>query len=124
LAEAIVNARLGDTWEAVSAGTKPAGYTHPLAIQVLAEIGIDHIGRSKHADEFRGVDFDVVITVCDDAAENCPIWLGKGKRVHIGFDDPAKFEGTNEQLMVVFRRVRDEIAEKIPAYLTSRETML
>jgi arsenate reductase len=124
LAEAIVNARLGDTWEAVSAGTKPAGYTHPLAIQALAEIGIDHRGRSKHADEFRGVDFDVVITVCDDAAENCPVWLGKGKRVHIGFDDPAKSEGTNEQLMVVFRRVRDEIAEKIPAYLTSRETML
>jgi arsenate reductase len=124
LAEAIVNARLGDTWEAVSAGTKPAGYIHPLAIQALAEIGIDHQGRSKHADEFRGVDFDVVITVCDDAAENCPVWLGKGKRVHIGFDDPAKSQGTNEQLMVVFRRVRDEIAEKIPAYLISWESML
>ena len=117
MAEAIVNARLGETWEAVSAGTNPAGHTHPLAIQVLAEIGIAHTGRSKHADEFRGVDFDVVITVCDDAAENCPVWLGKGRRVHIGFDDPAKTRGTDEQVLAVFRRVRDEIVEKIPAHL-------
>ena len=117
MAEAIVNARLGETWEAVSAGTKPAGYTHPLAIKALSEIGIEHVGRSKHTDEFRGVDFDVVITVCDDAAENCPVWLGKGKRVHIGFDDPAKAEGTDEQVMDVFRRVRDEIADRIPPFL-------
>ena len=119
MAEAIVNTRLGETWEAVSAGTKPAGYTHPMAIKALAEIGIVHAGRSKHADEFRGVDFDVVITVCDDAAENCPVWLGKGKRVHIGFDDPAKAEGNDEQVLAVFCRVRDEIADKIPAYLIS-----
>jgi len=117
MAEAIVNARLGETWEAVSAGTKPAGYTHPLAIKALSEIGIEHVGRSKHTDEFRGVDFDVVITVCDDAAENCPVWLGKGKRVHIGFDDPAKADGTDEQVMDVFRRVRDEIADRIPPFL-------
>ena len=117
MAEAIVNARLGETWEAVSAGTKPAGYTHPLAIKALSEIGIEHVGRSKHTDEFRGVDFDVVITVCDDAAENCPVWLGKGKRVHIGFDDPAKTDGTDEQVMDVFRRVRDEIADRIPPFL-------
>ena len=117
MAEAIVNARLGETWGAVSAGTKPAGYTHPLAIKVLAEIGIEHAGRSKHTDEFRGIDFDVVITVCDDAAENCPVWLGKGKRVHIGFDDPAKADGSEEQVLVVFRRVRDEIADRIPPFL-------
>ena len=117
MAEAIVNARLGETWEAVSAGTKPAGYTHPLAIKALSEIGIEHVGRSKHTDEFRGVDFDVVITVCDDAAENCPVWLGKGKRVHIGFDDPVKAGGTDEQVMDVFRRVRDEIADRIPPFL-------
>ena len=119
IAEAIVNARLGDVWEAVSAGTQPAGYTHPKALAALAEIGIQHTGRSKSADEFRGVDFDVVVTVCDDAAENCPIWLGKGKRVHIGFDDPAKAKGDDEQIMSVFRRVRDEIAEQIPAYLNN-----
>jgi arsenate reductase len=119
LAEAIVNARLGDAWEADSAGTQPAGYVHPKALAALAEIGIQHTGRSKSADEFRGVDFDLVVTVCDDAAENCPVWLGKGKRVHIGFDDPAKAEGSDEQVMAVFRRVRDEIAGKIPAYLQS-----
>lgn len=119
IAEAIVNAHLGETWQAISAGTQPVGYTHPLATQALAEIGIQHTGRSKHADEFKGVDFEVVITVCDDAAENCPVWLGKGRRVHIGFDDPAKAVGSQEQVLQVFRRVRDEIAEKIPAYLSS-----
>ena len=119
IAEAIVNAHLGETWQAVSAGTQPAGYTHPLTALALAEIGIQHTGRSKHADEFKGVDFDVVITVCDDAAENCPVWLGKGRRVHIGFVDPAKAVGSQEQVLQVFRGVRDEIAEKIPAYLSS-----
>ena len=117
LAEAIVNARLGDAWQAVSAGTKPAGYVHPKALAALAEIGITHTGRSKSVDEFRGVDFDVVVTVCNDADENCPVWLGKGKRAHIGFDDPAKAEGSDEQVMAVFRRVRDEIDQQIPAYL-------
>ena len=72
MAEAIVNARLGDAWEAYSAGTRPAGYVHPLALRALAEIGIVHNGRSKHADEYRDVPFDLVVTVCDDAAENVP----------------------------------------------------
>jgi len=117
MAEAIVNNRLGETWEAVSAGTKPAGYTHPLAIKALAEIGIEHVGRSKHTDEFRGIDFDVVITVCDDAAENCPVWLGKGKRVHIGFVDPAKASGTDDQVFEIFEQVRDEIMDRILPFL-------
>lgn len=112
LAEAIVNARLGDTWEAVSAGTKPAGYVHPKAIAALAEIGIQHTGRSKLADEFRGVDFDLVVTVCDSAAEECPIWLGKGKRVHHSFPDPAKTDAMDD-----FRQVRDDIARVIPGIL-------
>lgn len=117
MAEAIVNARLGDEWEAVSAGTQPAGYVHPRALAVLSEIGIQHTGRSKLADEFRGVDFDLVVTVCDDAAENCPVWLGKGKRVHLGFPDPAKATGTDEEVMNAFRRVRDDIALKVPELL-------
>lgn len=112
MAEAIVNARLGETWEAVSAGTKPAGYVHPKAIAALAEIGIQHSGRSKLADEFRGLDFDLVVTVCDSAAEECPVWLGKGKRVHHSFPDPAK---TND--MDDFRKVRDAIAQIIPQIL-------
>lgn len=120
MAEAIVNARMGETWEAVSAGTVPAEKVHPLAIKVLAEIGIQHQGRTKLAEEFRGVDFDTVVTLCEDAAENCPVWLGKGKRVHIGFDDPAKALGSDEQVLGEFRRVRDEIAGQIPAYLLTR----
>jgi arsenate reductase len=109
MAEAIVNARLGDSWQAVSAGTKPAGYVHPKALAALAEIGIRHAGRSKLADEFREVDFDLVVTVCDSAAEECPLWLGPGKRVHHSFPDPAKAEGTDAEVMNVFRTVRDDI---------------
>ncbi|MEZ0397398.1 MAG: arsenate reductase ArsC [Anaerolineales bacterium] len=116
MAEAIVNARMGDTWQAVSAGTKPAGYVHPKAIAALAEIGIQHEGRSKQADEFRGEDFDLVVTVCDSAAEECPVWLGKGKRVHHSFFDPAKTDD-----MADFRRVRDEIAQIIPQILAQHE---
>ena len=108
LAEALVNARLGNTWEAVSAGTKPAGYVHPKALAVLEEIGIQHAGRSKLADEFRGVAFDLVITVCDSAAEECPLWLGKGKRIHHGFPDPAKTDDFED-----FRAVRDAIEREI-----------
>jgi arsenate reductase len=113
MAEAIVNTRLSDRWQAFSAGTAPAGYVHPKALAVLSEIGIQHQGHSKLADEYRDVDFDLVITVCDDAAENCPVWLGKGKRVHLGFPDPAKMEGTEDKIMQVFRSVRDDIERRV-----------
>jgi arsenate reductase len=108
MAEAIVNFYLGKSWEAVSAGTKPTGYVHPKALAVLAEIGIQHQGRSKTVDEFRGVDFDLVVTVCDSAAEECPVWLGKGKRVHHSFPDPAKTDDMND-----FRNVRDAMEREI-----------
>jgi arsenate reductase len=117
MAEAIVNARLGDQWEAVSAGTRPQGYVHPLALRALEEIGIHHQGRSKSADEFRDADLDLVVTVCDSAAEECPVWLGKGKKVHRGFVDPFNAEGTDEQRMELYRRVRDQIALEIPGLL-------
>ncbi len=117
MAEAIVNARLGGMWEAVSAGTRPAGYVHPKALAALSEIGIQYTGRSKLADEFRGMDFDLVVTVCDSAAEECPVWLGKGKRVHRNFPDPAKAEGTDDEMMQVFRSVRDAIEREIVAIL-------
>lgn len=119
LAEAIVNARLDGRWQAFSAGTKPAGYVHPLAIKALAEIGIQHQGRSKHVDEYRGVDFDQVITVCDSAAEECPVWLGPGRRVHMGFPDPAKATGTDDEVLSVFRQVRDDIEHRILEYIES-----
>ena len=117
LAEAIVNARMGDEWEAVSAGTSPSGYVYPNAVRVLREIGIEHQGRSKSADEFRAVPFDLVVTVCDSAAEECPVWLGPGKRVHLGFPDPAKATGTDEEVLAVFRAVRDDMLVKIPDLL-------
>jgi arsenate reductase len=117
MSEAIVNSRLGDRWQAVSAGTRPTGYVHPKALQALQEIGIQHEGRSKPADEFRDVEFDVVVTVCDSAAEECPVWLGKGRRVHHSFPDPAKVQGSDEEVMNAFRSVRDAIAVEIPELL-------
>lgn len=117
MAEALVNARLGDQWRAFSAGTQPSGYVHPLAINALDEIGIQHSGKSKHADTFRDIGFDLVITVCDAAAEQCPVWLGRGTKQHIGFVDPAEATGTEEEKMAVFRQVRDEIEEQIVAFL-------
>ena len=116
MAEAIVNARLGETWEAFSAGTRPSGTVHPLALAALAEIGIQHAGRSKPVGEFRGVDFDLVVTLCDPAEKECPVWLGKGKRIHRDFPDPAR---TGE--MDDFRQVRDDIAHEIIALLEKYE---
>jgi arsenate reductase len=119
MAEAIVNARLGDRWLAFSAGTKPAGYVHPLALRVLKDIGIEHQGESKSTEQFKGVEFDLVVTVCDDAAENCPVWLGKGNRVHLGFPDPAKAQGSDEEILKIFRTVRDDMLQKVPALLAN-----
>jgi arsenate reductase len=121
MAEAIVNARYPE-WKAYSAGTKPAGYVHKLAIEVLNEIGISHSGESKQIDELPTKDFDVVVTVCDSAAEECPVWPGKaGKRVHHGFVDPAKAEGTLEERKQVFRQVRNEMLEVIPKILNGED---
>ena len=117
MAEAIVNARFGDEWQAVSAGTDPAGYVHPMALRALAEVGIDHQGRSKSAGEFHGQPFDLVITVCDDAAENCPFWPGLGRQAHLGLPDPARATGTEDQVLAAFRAVRDRLAAEMPALL-------
>lgn len=119
MAEALINHKLDDTWQAMSAGTEPSGYVHPMAIRALEEIGIDHSGESKHISDLPTSEFDSVVTVCDDAAENCPVWLGQGKRVHIGFPDPAKAEGTDEEIMAVFRSVRDDIENRVLDYLSA-----
>ncbi len=116
IAEAIVNARYPE-WRAFSAGTRPTGYVHPLAIRVLNEIGIAHTGVSKSVELFRDEEFDLVVTVCDDANEECPVWLGKGERIHKSFRDPARIDGTEEEKLSVFREVRDEIAGNIPPLL-------
>jgi len=117
MAEAIVNARYPE-WKAYSAGTKPTGYVHPKAIQALKEIGIKHSGQSKQINQLHTKDFDLVVTVCDSAAEECPVWPGKaGRRVHHSFVDPAKAEGTDEEQMAVFRQVRREMLGIIPQLL-------
>jgi arsenate reductase len=109
IAEGWLRARAGDRFEVYSAGSNPSGKVLPGAIQALAEIGIDISGaRSKSMTEFLGQPFDYVITVCDNAAENCPVFPGPGKRYHRNFTDPAKYPP--EQQLEVFRRVRDEIA--------------
>ncbi|HSO13793.1 MAG TPA: arsenate reductase ArsC [Anaerolineales bacterium] len=123
MAEAIVNAKYGREWKAYSAGTQPAGYVHLKAIQALNEIGIEHEGKSKHIDELSTKDFDLVVTVCDSAAEECPVWPGRaGKRIHHSFMDPAKAEGADEKQMQVFRSVRGEMLEVIPNILKGENT--
>jgi arsenate reductase (thioredoxin) len=117
MAEAIVNARYPE-WKAFSAGTRPAGYVHEFAIEALSELGITHSGESKHINDLPTKDFDLVVTVCNSAAEECPVWPGQaGKRVHHDFFDPAKADGTLEERMQVFRQVRNEMLEVIPELL-------
>ena len=107
--------------EVHSAGTAPAPRINPHAVLAMKEVGIDiSAGSPKNVQVFLGQSFDYVITVCDDADKNCPNFTGKvGKRVHIGFVDPAKATGTEEQVMAVFRRVRDEIKDKFAVYYTN-----
>jgi arsenate reductase len=121
LAEGILRAALGDRYRVASAGSKPAGYVHPLAIRALDEIGLDiSAHHSKHLDEFLDQDVETVITVCGNADQACPMFPGQLNRHHFPFDDPAHAEGTEEEQMAVFRRVRDEIRRVFEAYAAGR----
>jgi arsenate reductase len=116
-----VNERAGAAWEAFSAGTRPAGFVHPFALRALQEIGIDASqARSKSVDEFREQDFHFVVTVCDQASEECALWLGAGKRFHIGFPDPAKAVGSEAEVISTFRSVRDSIESRVLEFLKAR----
>lgn len=119
MGEAMINHFLGDHWQAFSAGTRPGGAVHPMAIRVLNELGIMHQGRSKSVNEFSGQPFDVVITVCDDAAENCPIWTGQGRRAHLSFPDPAQAAGSEIEVVNAFRSIRDDMRQRLIPYLES-----
>ena len=122
MAEGLVNHLLGDRWEAYSAGTAPTGHVHSLAIQAMAELGIDiSRQRSKSVDEFRDTNFDLVITVCDQAAQNCPLWLGPGQVKHMGFPDPAAAIGSEAERLEVFRQVRDGLYQEVLRYLEEAE---
>jgi arsenate reductase len=121
IAEGLVNRFLSEQWQAYSAGTQPTGYVHPLAVEVMSDLEIDISGhRSKSVDEFLDTEFDVVITVCDDAAENCPAWLGSGRVAHLGFPDPAKAAGSEMEQLAVFRRVRDDMRKMVLSYLIEK----
>ncbi len=117
LAEGILRAAAGDLIDVHSAGSKPAGYVHPKAIQVLKEIGLDISGhRSKSMNEFLAQRIDTVITVCGNADQACPMFPGQVHRYHWGFDDPAHATGTEEEILATFRRVRDQIRLVFEAY--------
>jgi len=111
LAEGLMRSLYGDSFEVSSAGTKPAS-VNPFAVKAMAEIGIDITGQtSKNVQEFLGIEFDYVVTVCDYAKETCPFFPGGGKYIHKSFRDPAAVIGTDEVKLAAFRMVRDEIKD-------------
>jgi arsenate reductase len=123
MAEGLVNRFLAAEWQAFSAGTRPSGYVHPLAIKAMAEEGIDiSTNESTSVAVYQDETFDLVITVCDQAAEDCPAWLGGGKVIHISFPDPAEARGMEEEKLAVFRSVRDDIRQRIFLYLEDCRT--
>jgi len=118
MAEALWNDLGTGEWRAFSAGVEPAGYVHPLAIQVMNELGLDiSQNRSKHLDEFHDEPFDLVVTVCDKAKESCPIAPGAKQVLHWPFDDPAHAVGTQDEKLAVFRSARDKIRAQIVEFL-------
>jgi arsenate reductase len=109
-----INALLGDRWEARSAGTRPSERVHPLAVRVMGEVGIDISGaRPEHVEASLDLPWDLVVTVCDSARESCPVFPRPVEQIHVSFEDPAEAEGTEEERLGVFRRVRDEILERL-----------
>ncbi|MEW6667822.1 MAG: arsenate reductase ArsC [Thermodesulfobacteriota bacterium] len=109
MAEAFLNLLYGDRYQAFSAGTKPSR-VHPLAVKAMAEVGIDISGyRSKGVEEFLDKTFQTVVTVCDNAREACPYFPGAHRQIHRGFEEPSSSEGSADEQLVVFRRVRDNI---------------
>ena len=123
MAEAFWRKYGGDRWEVVSAGTKPSGRVSSLAIDAMEEKGIDISGQqSKSVDPYLGQPFDLVITVCSDAEQECPTFPGARKHIHHGFDDPPKTSGTVEDRLLVCRRVRDEIEAKVKEWIASESS--
>jgi arsenate reductase len=125
LAEGLLRHVAGDILEVASAGSKPAGYVHPHGIKAMAEIGIDISAHtSKHMNDFLVRDVETVITVCGNADQACPMYPGQLNRHHWPFDDPAHANGSEEEIMNVFRRVRDEIKAVFTAYADGRRDQM
>lgn len=120
MAEALWNDLGRGEWQAVSAGSNPAGYVHPLAVRAAGELGLDLSGaQSKHLDRFKDERFDVVVTVCDNAKEACPVFPGATRVMHWPFPDPAHATGTEDEQLVEFRAVRDSIRERIRGWMAA-----
>lgn len=118
MAEALWESLGNGQWESESAGSKPSGYVHPLAIRAMSELDVDISSyESKSLEQFQDQPFDLVVTVCDNAKESCPVFPGAKETLHWPFDDPADATGSEDEQLVVFRRVRDEIKTKINNYL-------
>jgi arsenate reductase len=114
MAEGWINQLLGDAWEARSAGTAPAPRVHPLAVRAMAEAGVDVSSAvPESVGRYLAEPWDLVVTVCDSARETCPAFPRPVPKLHVSFLDPAAAEGTDEERMAVFRRVRDEIRERL-----------
>jgi len=123
MAEGLLRRLAGDRFEVASAGTEARG-VNPLAVRAMADIGVDLRGHtSKTLDRFLGERWDYVITVCDNANESCPVFPGPVTRLHWSFDDPSAASGGDEQRLLVFRRVRDEIRARIEAWLAQQAAL-
>jgi arsenate reductase len=121
MAEGLINHDLAGKVQAFSAGTEPSS-VNPLAMAAMKEAGIDiSRQRSKSLDEFADEKFDFVITLCDHAAESCPVFFGGTRRMHMGFPDPSGVTGTEEEKLSFFRKLRDQIREKIVGFLSAQE---
>lgn len=120
MAEGLLRQLGGDAYEVNSAGSKPNGYVSPLAIEAMGKIGIDISGhRSKSVGEFEGQKFDTVITVCDSAAEECPVFPGS-QRIHWSIWDPGCASGSLEEKLAAFCRIRDELASRFRHFIADR----
>jgi arsenate reductase len=122
MAEAIVNTHLAARWRAFSAGVSPAEKVHPMVPRVLAESRVPFNGKPKSADRYKGVSFDLVVTLCDSAKRECPVWLGSGERLHRDYADPGLVEGTEEKKLAAFRKLRDDMLTEIPYLLERHES--
>jgi arsenate reductase (thioredoxin) len=121
MAEAIASARCSAHWQAFSAGIRPADAVHPLVAPVLAEAGIPFKGKPKHPDSLGLKTYDLVITLCDSAKEECPVWLRGGAQVHHDYPDPGLTEGTPEEKRAAFRKLRDSMLADIPYWLEKHD---
>jgi arsenate reductase len=114
MAEGWIRDRLGALWEVRSAGTRPMTAVHPLAVRAMAEAGVDiSAGRPEHVDVYVDQPWDLVVTVCDSAREVCPAFTRRVEKLHVAFFDPSLVEGSEEERMILFRHVRDEIRDRL-----------